>query len=97
MSNVYAWDPQMPMRSIEEDVDEEIDIQLMDWESESECSATKSDIDFIDTRDDFVEIEDHEQSYVPTETDEMSSIISSDDTTTSQSVSVHICSILSRS
>ncbi|KAE8372674.1 hypothetical protein BDV26DRAFT_297652 [Aspergillus bertholletiae] len=84
MSNNSTWDQQMPVRSIEEDIDEEIDIQITDWETESEYSATKSEIDFIDTLDDFIEIEDHEQSYVPTDTDEMSSLISSDDSTTSQ-------------
>ncbi|KAB8227889.1 uncharacterized protein BDW43DRAFT_316401 [Aspergillus alliaceus] len=84
MSNDYTRDTEMLVRSIEENVDEVIDIQTTDSESESEYSATKSDIDFIDTQDDFIGMEDHEQSYVPTDTDEMSSLISSDDATTSQ-------------
>ncbi|KAI9041051.1 uncharacterized protein KD926_007468 [Aspergillus affinis] len=63
-----------------ESIGEGIDIQFTDGESEPEGSATKSDIDFIDTRYDFSET-DCEQSYVPTDTDMESSITCSEDST----------------
>ncbi|KAE8396956.1 hypothetical protein BDV37DRAFT_289837 [Aspergillus pseudonomiae] len=79
MAQSLEWDPNTPLKSIEDDMEDSLDIQFTDTESESEYTETNSDRLFIDTEDD-LPTEHYEKSYSPSDTMETSS----DDSTSSQ-------------
>lgn len=81
MAQSFIWDPNTPLKSIEDDMEDSLDIQFTDTESESEYTETNSDRLFIDTEDD-LPTEHYEKSYSPSDTMETSS----DDSTSSQVV-----------
>ena len=81
MAQSFIWDPNTPLKSIEDDMEDSFDIQFTDAETESEYTETNSDRLFIDTEDD-LPAEPYEKSYYPSDTTETSS----DDGTSSQVV-----------
>ncbi|KAL4935501.1 hypothetical protein BDV06DRAFT_228772 [Aspergillus oleicola] len=77
MNQDYKWDFDIPLPSVEDY--EEIDLDLTDWETESTYSETESDRDFITTSDIYIETISHDPSYCPSETEDLSSQSPSDD------------------
>ncbi|KAL4961354.1 uncharacterized protein BDV14DRAFT_203808 [Aspergillus stella-maris] len=77
MSQDYKWDCDIPLPSVEDY--EEIDLDLTDWETESTYSESESDRDFITTSDIYIDTISHDPSYYPSETEDLSSQSPSDD------------------
>jgi hypothetical protein len=67
------------LESGSEQPEEEIDIKYTNWESETDHTASKSDEAFIVYEDEFIELEDYDLSYIPIESEEVTSSTSCSD------------------